>query len=123
VGKKGAKLSETATSEAHALVHDLLPLGPLDPKPMFGGYGIFANGTMFALIDPEGAAHLRVGPDTQLRYEQAGSVKHGRMPYWSIPTHVRDDTAALIEWATESLHVARAAKPSPRARGTRGNPD
>ena len=26
MGKKGAKLSETATSEAHALVHDLLPL-------------------------------------------------------------------------------------------------
>lgn len=110
MGKKGAKLSDTATSEARALVDDLLPLGPLDAKPMFGGYGIFAGGTMFALIDPEGAAHLRVGPDTQLRYEQAGSAKHGRMPYWSIPAHIRDDTAALAEWAAEALHVARTAK-------------
>lgn len=77
---------------------------------MFGGYGVFANGVMFALIDPDGVAHLRAGPDTQPRFEAAGSVKHARMPYWSIPAGIRNDSDALAQWATEALDVARAAK-------------
>ena len=89
MGKKGAKLNPTATAqastnEAAALIDDLLPmglpLGDLQARRMFGGYGVFANGVMFALIDPDGVAHLRAGPDTQPRFEAAGSVKHARMP-------------------------------------------
>ena len=110
MGTKGAKLNPAATSEADALAADLQPLGPVEAKKMFGGYGVFADGVMFALVDSDGAAHLRVGPDTQPRFEAAGSAKHGRMPYWSIPAAVRSDSAALVEWATESLAVARSLK-------------
>ncbi len=114
MAKKGAKLSPAATVTAEALVNDLLPLGEVDAKKMFGGYGVFAAGVMFALVDSDGVAHLRVGPDTQPRYETAASTKHGRMPYWSIPDDVLDDTASLLDWAAEALALARSMKSSSR---------
>ena len=119
MGPKGAELNQAATTqaptnEAAALVDDPLPmglpLGDLQARKMFGGYGVFANGVMLALVDPDGVAHLRAGPDTQPRFEAAGSVKHGRMPRWSIPAGIRNDSDALAQRATESLNLARSLK-------------
>ena len=50
MAKKGAKLNPAATVTAEALVNDLLPLGEVDAKKMFGGYGVFAAGVMLGLI-------------------------------------------------------------------------
>jgi DNA transformation protein len=110
MGTKGVKLNQEAVTQAEALVNDLQPIGPVEAQKMFGGYGVFADSIMFALIDSDGVAHLRVGPDTQGRYRSAGSAKHSRMPYWAIPADVRTNPDALVEWATEALTVARAAK-------------
>lgn len=77
---------------------------------MFGGYGIFAEGVMFALVNSAGACFLRANPTSLGGYEAARSARHGRMPYWEIPAAVRADPSALAQWAAAALEVARAAR-------------
>lgn len=110
MGDKGAKLTGDATAAAEMLVDVLQPLGDVASKKMFGGYGIFGDGVMFALVDSGGTAFLRVDDGTLARYQAADSEKHGRMPYQSIPPAVLADEARLVEWADEALAVARAHK-------------
>ena len=77
---------------------------------MFGGYGIFESGLMFALVERDGTPCLRAGDSEQDKFLAAGSHKHDRMPYWAIPTDVVDDDDALVRWAGDALETARAAK-------------
>lgn len=110
MGDKGAKQSTQAAVTAEELVDTLQPLGDVRSKRMFGGFGVFADDVMFGLVDSSGQGFLRVGEDTQARYEAADAHAHGRMPYWSIPPSVHSDEELLIEWAREALGVARAAR-------------
>jgi len=54
MGQKGAKLTQEATKASERLVHTLSDLVKVYSRKMFGGYGIFESGAMFALITSEG---------------------------------------------------------------------
>jgi DNA transformation protein len=54
MGEKGATLSNQATAVSKAVIQTLATLGNITAKKMFGGYGIFESGVMFALIDSSG---------------------------------------------------------------------
>lgn len=92
------------------LLADLEPLGNITKRAMFGGYGLFADGTMFAIIDTQGTQYLRVDDHTNDRYVAAGSEAHGAMPYWTIPREVRSTPDDLVEWASEAISTAIRAK-------------
>ena len=106
MGKKGAKLSDLATEAAQGIVEALSALGDVASKKMFGGFGVFESGVMFALIDSTGAPFLRMSAGTETRFAE----RHGRMPYGLIPAEVLADETALLKWAREALEVARAAR-------------
>ena len=106
MGDKGARMQEGVEGAAEALVTDLEPLGEVSSRKMFGGFGVFCEDVMFALVDSAGTAFLKI-PDG--REEQYGD-RHGRMPYGRIPEEVRDDPDALIALATASLTAAVSAK-------------
>jgi DNA transformation protein len=106
MGKKGARLTEQSTAVAEDLVEQLRPLGDVSNRKMFGGHGVFCDGVMFALINSDGDAFLRVDDDFRAELEAAGSTSHGKMPYMSVPT----DDQALPALAGRSLEIARAAK-------------
>ena len=110
MGTKGDKQTAASATTAEALVEALQPLGEVTTKKMFGGHGIFAAGTMFALVDSSGRAFLRAGDANRAALEAAGAEQHGRMPYLSLPDTVRADSEALLAWAGDALAVARAAK-------------
>lgn len=110
MGEKGARQSTAGAEMAERLCDDLAPLGDVTTKKMFGGYGVFEDTVMFALIDSTGGAFLRADETTATKYRESGSEAHGRMPYWQIPPAVLDDPALLMEWATTARDVARAAK-------------
>ncbi|MDH3248737.1 MAG: TfoX/Sxy family protein [Acidimicrobiia bacterium] len=110
MGEKGARQTGRAADAAAAVVADLAPLGQVSSKKMFGGHGIFGDGVMFALIDSNGTVHLRADSVTEARFLDAGSTKHGRMPYWVVPSAVLASEAQFVTWASEALEVARAAK-------------
>lgn len=74
---------------------------------MFGGYGIFESGSMFALVNSAGIAHLKVEDLNIAKFEKAGSERHGRMPYYVIPPKVLKNTRSLRSWASLALVVAK----------------
>jgi DNA transformation protein len=85
----------------------LAPLGSVSVKSMFGGTGIFHEGSMFALIIGTGL-FFKVNDSNRSNYEQAGSNKHGRMPYYQVPTDVFQDETKLLNWARESISIAHS---------------
>ncbi len=76
---------------------------------MFGGYGIFHEGVMFALISND-TLYFKVNESNRDAYERAGSkpFPHG-ISYWEVPSEVLEDTTKLHEWANISIAIAQAA--------------
>jgi len=110
MGKKGARKSSVAAVAAAEMLEALRPVGTISSRSMFGGFGLFDSGTMFAIVDSSGRLIFRVDSNTTERYENAGSKKHKPMPYFEVPVDVLDDDSQLIEWASEAAQVAHAAK-------------
>ena len=110
MGKNGAKKTSQAALAVAEAVAVLAPVGDVKSRPMFGGYGLFESGTMFALINSEGRLFFRVTPDTKERYERAGSRQHEPMPYFEVPVDVLDDDVRVIDWAREAVRTSRSAK-------------
>ena len=110
MGEKGARQTPEGAVAADAIVADLRPLGPVTSKKMFGGHGIFCDGVLFGLIDSQGTVHLRADDASSAGFAEHGSIKHSRMPYWTVPAGVLESESELVSWASQALAVARAAK-------------
>ena len=101
---------------AAQLIGDLAPLGDVTSKSMFGGFGIFCSGVMFAMVDREGIVRLRADDETSSALVAAGGEKHDPMPYWSIGDDVSTNPVLLIEWAAIALATAQKAQTSKKAK-------
>ena len=89
-----------------SVMERLEPLGEVTGKTMFGGYGIFFRGLMFAVISDD-VLYFKVDSTNLDDYEKAGSTKfpHG-INYWEVPGEVFENNAILHEWAQESINIA-----------------
>ena len=76
---------------------------------MFGGYGIFHQGLMFALIS-EDTLYFKVNESNRDVYEQGQSrpFPHG-ISYWEVPANVLEEDTELREWANKSIEIAQEA--------------
>ena len=92
------------------MVRELADIGDVSSRKMFGGFGVFESGTMFAIVDSAGGVFLRVGETNTELFEAAGSHRHGRMPYNSVPDSILKDSATLRQWADSAISVSRQAK-------------
>lgn len=100
-------------------------LGEAEPRRMFGGWGVFHQGLMIALIVDD-VLYMKVDDDTRGRYADAGSepfsyARAGKVAtlgsYWRLPDGLLDDTEALAEWAVAAAEAAlRAARSKPPRR-------
>jgi DNA transformation protein len=88
-------------------------------RRMFGGYGLYRDGLMFALII-EDELFFKTDPENLARFERTGSrpfvyQSHGRavqLSYWSAPVASLDSAAEMGEccqYAYGSALRARAA--------------
>ena len=87
----------------------LIPFGEITEKKMFGGYGIFEDGAMFALISGS-ELYFKADDSNRAGYEVMGSAKFGKMPYFRVPDDVLDDQPALHRMIEEAIAVSRAAR-------------
>jgi len=100
-------------AKAKALFEDVLeqlePLGDVTGKAMFGGYGFWERGAMFALVSSEGILYFKVDETTEPAFRKARArafapVMAGQEKsmnrYWSVPAAVRKDDARFADWAT-----------------------
>ena len=89
-------------------VMDLLsPLDGISSRAMFGGFGIYHEGDMFALITNTGL-HFKVNETNLAAYREAGSKQFKPMPYYEVPADILEDTTKLLEWAEISIAVGHA---------------
>lgn len=104
----------------------LLPLGDVRPRGMFGGWGLYLDGVMFALIAGE-TLYLKADAETKAEFAEAGGspftyAREGRKPvemsYWTLPDDHMADPAALLPWAERA--VAAARRNAARKRDGRG---
>ena len=87
----------------------LANIGDIKARAMFGGYGIFESGDMFALMSGK-ALFFKVDESNHAAYEQAGSQRYGPMPYFRVPDSVLEDTTVIHGWAQAAISVGHATK-------------
>ncbi|MBA3965848.1 MAG: TfoX/Sxy family protein [Nitrospirales bacterium] len=91
--------------------------GPIHPRRMFGGYGLFHEGLMFGLVADD-VLYLK-GDETlspffvereleQFSYEKNG--KSFKMSYSMAPEEIFDDPVEAKSWAVRSYEAAVRAK-------------
>jgi DNA transformation protein len=87
----------------------------VDWKRMFGGVGLYADGTFFALIDDD-IVYFKVGDLNRADFEAAGARAFrpygegsSSMNYYELPVEILEDVDALRTWAEKSVAVARNA--------------
>ena len=110
MGEKGARLTGDSEEAAEKLVSNLTEVGGVSSRKMFGGFGVFHDGTMFCIVDSGGRIFFRAGASNQKLFEEADSERHGKMPYYSVPETVLDDQRALRKWAAAAIQASKEAK-------------
>ena len=92
----------------HAYIMELLaPIGGVKSRPMFGGYGIYQEGAIFALIAGS-TLYFKVSGANQASFEESGGQRFERMPYFSVPTDVLEEADVLLDWARIAIAVGHA---------------
>lgn len=105
------------------IVHDLLSDVPgLSYRSMFGGFGIYRDGRMIALIandilyvkaDDTSRETFQAAQGEPFRY-QSGNHRPVVMDYWTVPDAALENGSLLAEWMELGHQAAqRAARPKP----------
>jgi DNA transformation protein and related proteins len=107
------------------VVEWLSPLGEITARGMFGGYCLYCDGVVFALV-AEDTLYLKVDDATRPRFESLG-LKPFRpfedrpqvMQYYSPPPEFFEDPGMVADWGRAALEAGlRArAKKGRRAKG------
>ena len=101
-------------SEFVEFIVDMLQrFGTVMAKPMFGGYGLYLNGVMFALIsndtlyfkadDVSKNEFMSIGM-TPFSYSKNDSLC--KMSYYSAPDEVLEDFEKMSQWAQKGYDAA-----------------
>jgi DNA transformation protein and related proteins len=95
----------------------LLPFGPVLSRSMFGGFGFYMEGLMFALIAYD-QIYFKVDNGNRQEYIDAemepftyqGKKKPVQMSYFRVPSEILNDPIELAEWAGGALDAAKRSK-------------
>lgn len=107
-----------------AYVLELLPPGRCSARKMFGGYGIYDDGLMFALVF-DGRMYLKVDELNKPEFAAAGSApfvyegqnKPIEMSYWTVPETALESSEDMAPWARRAQAAAlRKANAKPAAK-------
>lgn len=107
-------------SDFVAYLQDLFcEFGDVRSRKMFGGYGLYHEGIMFALVADD-TLFLKVDPNTAESFKSRGlpqfSYRKGsnnvNLSYYMAPTEALDDPAEMRQWATLAFESARRQKKS-----------
>jgi DNA transformation protein len=99
----------------------LRPLAELELRAMFGGFGIYSEGTMFGILHT-GRVYLKTDDATRPAFTERGSEPFRPTrgstltSYVELPPEVLDDEEELVAWSRKALAIARATPAKSRAR-------
>ena len=94
-------------------------------KRMFGGVGIYSDGTFFAVIDND-TLFFKVDEALSKRYRDRGMPPFMPIPgakpmagYYQVPPDILEDSQSLGRWAKDSIGLAASRPRVPRSKGPR----
>ena len=98
------------------VVELMQPVGMVSAKRMFGGYGIFLDGLMFALV-ADSTLYLKADAETENEFEEKGlekfkynkKGKEYSMSYYCAPEEALEDMDEMNDWARRSYEAALRA--------------
>lgn len=85
-------------------------------KKLFGGYGLYLNENIFAIITSEVDVYFKVDNSNRERYEKElkshqfiydGHKKPCPMPYWHINEEVMEDRELVTDLVHESAEISK----------------
>ena len=95
------------------VLEQLSALGAVSARAMFGGVGLYHDGSFFGLLDDD-RLYFKVDDTTRGDYEAAGmepfSPSDGAGPslgYFEVPGEVLEERDILRDWAMKAVEVAR----------------
>lgn len=101
-------------SEFIEYLHEMFELfGPISARKMFGGYGIYHDGLMFALVsddmlylkaDAENVSYFEREALGKFEYKKGGKVM--TISYYLTPAGIFDDQEQAAIWAHRSYEAA-----------------
>jgi DNA transformation protein len=104
-------------------IHELFSaFGTVTVRRLFGGAGVYADGTMFALVH-DGIVYLKVGAENVAPFDRENLAafsytirdgKRGVMSYRRMPERLYDDPDELAVWARAALAAAQRSGKRPR---------
>jgi DNA transformation protein len=113
----------TASYRAFILERLQHALPEVRARDMFGGVGIYAGTTFFALIGND-VLYFKVDDQTRPDFESRGMRafrpfgEGGEvMQYFEVPADVIEDTDALRQWASAAISVGRRSRQRKAKRG------
>ncbi|OGZ06072.1 MAG: hypothetical protein A2845_01500 [Candidatus Lloydbacteria bacterium RIFCSPHIGHO2_01_FULL_49_22] len=106
-------------SEFHDfIVHDLMGHIPgITSCAMFGGYGVYLDGVIFALV-LNGVLYFKVDGVNQSQYEKYGSTpfvykakgKKVTLSYFTLPEEIMENPDLLSIWIEDAVDASLLAK-------------
>lgn len=103
------------------LVGDVLGhMEGITAKRMFGGYGLYLDGFIFAIITSDVDVYFKVDDTNRAAYEAVGSEpfvytghknkKPTTMPYWIVSEVVLEDRERVTQWVEDSAEITKRSK-------------
>ena len=98
-------------------------IGPVSARRMFGGYGIFLDGLMFALV-ADSTLYLKTDAESAAAFAELGLEAFGynrqgksiRMSYHQAPEACLEDADVMNLWANRAYEAAMRAAARKRRR-------
>ncbi|MDA9163834.1 TfoX/Sxy family protein [Rickettsiaceae bacterium] len=106
------------TSPYAEYVLDLLhPYGAITARSMFGGYGIYKDGAIVAIIVAD-ELYFKVDKTNQAQYKAHDSEtftyisksKQAKMSYWKVPLEIMENEDELATWLEQSYEISLRTK-------------
>ena len=91
--------------------------GDITSRRMFGGYGLYCNKIIFAIIADD-ELYFKADSELAKEYESSGSFpftyqkdeKRVALSYYYVPIEIIEDEDSLKNWFNKSLVVAKASR-------------
>ena len=108
------------------VVDRLAPLGAASYKFMFGGFGVYLDGLMIAIVADE-VLLLRADEENRGDYEARGigpfqpfPGKSHSMPFYQVPDDIFEDQDEFLVWAERSRAASLRVQECKAARKKKG---
>ncbi len=101
------------------VIHEVLKnVADITSRAMFGGWGIYKDGIIFAII-ADGELYFKVDDSNRVNFEKfdshpfvysQGKHKQTTMSYWLLPEEIMEDELELTRWVEGSVNVSKQSK-------------